>query len=533
MNPGTGETDLKLKYQVLTELQPGMLSSETPSQLLTHVFDCISRYFSVDLLLNYWVEERFPYRLQLIHHRGVTDSEAEALLSLDQGQTICGTVIKSKAPYVSEHVQQTTDFHGRILRQMGVRRYACFPLIVLDENRPFALGFGSRTGDTFDPTELEVLHLISVQLEHAFARIGRFEELERQNAVLAETNRFLSSSENRFAAIFAASPHPMLITTLEDREVIEANDAFLLLLGITRLEMDTRYGELIRGNELMRQIPEPDESSTVPEGISREITFTNHAGEEKVCILRTVRLDFNGELLLLTMISDLTEHKQYEHELQRLSQLHLVGEVAAGIGHEVRNPMTTVRGFLQLMLMQGKNTLEPAYLQVMIEELDRANQIITEFLSLAKDHMVQLKRENLNDLIRKILPLIEADASVTGKMITTHLTPVESIEVDDKQITQLILNFVRNALEATGENGWIQLKTYMQEDRTVLVIEDNGPGIPADVVEQIWKPFYTTKENGSGLGLAICFSIANKHGASIDLSTGKEGTAFYVRFRTH
>ncbi len=324
----------------------------------------------------------------------------------------------------------------------------------------------------------------------------------------------------------------MLITTLEDREIIEANDAFLLLLGITRLQMDTQYGELIRGNELMLQIPEPDEHSTVPEGISREVTFTNHAGDERACILRTVRLDFNGELLLLTMISDLTEHKQYEHELQRLSQLHLVGEVAAGIGHEVRNPMTTVRGFLQLMLMQGKNTLEPAYLQVMIEELDRANQIITEFLSLAKDHMVQLKRENLNDLIRKILPLIEADASVTGKIITTHLTDVESIEMDNKQITQLILNFIRNALEATGENGWIQLKTYMQDGRAVLVIEDNGPGIPADVVEQIWKPFYTTKENGSGLGLAVCFSIANKHGASIDLSTGKEGTAFYVRFRT-
>lgn len=527
------ETDLELKYKVLTELLPGILSSETPSQLLTHVFGCVSKYFSLDLLLNYWVEERFPYRLQLIHHRGVTVEEANALLSLDQGQTICGAAIKSMQPYICERLQETNDFHGRILRQMGLQRYVCFPIVIVDENRPFAIGFGSRTGDTFDPTELEVLHLMASHLVHAFERIGRFEELERQNAALAETNRFLSSSENRFAAIFAASPHPMLITTLQDREIIEANDAFLLLLGITRLQMDTQYGELIRGNELMLQIPEPDEHSTVPEGISREVTFTNHNGDEKVCILRTVRLDFNGELLLLTMISDLTEHKQYEHELQRLSQLHLVGEVAAGIGHEVRNPMTTVRGFLQLMLMQGKNTLEPAYLQVMIEELDRANQIITEFLSLAKDHMVQLKRENLNDLIRKILPLIEADASVTGKIITTHLTDVESIEMDNKQITQLILNFIRNALEATGENGWIQLKTYMQDGRAVLVIEDNGPGIPADVVEQIWKPFYTTKENGSGLGLAICFSIANKHGASIDLSTGKEGTAFYVRFRTN
>lgn len=526
------ETDLDLKYHVLTELLPGVLSSETPAQLLTHVFDCVSKYFSLDLLLNYWVEERFPYRLQLIHHRGVTASEAEALLSLDQGQTICGTVIKSKNPYICERVQETTDFHGRILRQMGLRRYACFPIVLLDESRPFALGFGSRTGDTFEPVELETLHLIASQLVHAFERIGRIQNLERQNAVLAETNRFLSSSENRFATIFAASPHPMLITTLEGREIIEANDAFLLLLGITRRDMEMRYGELIRGNELMLQIPEPDEGSSVPEGISREVTFTNHAGEQKVCILRTVLLDFNGELLLLTMISDLTEHKQYEHELQRLSQLHLVGEVAAGIGHEVRNPMTTVRGFLQLMLMQGKNTLEPAYLQVMIEELDRANQIITEFLSLAKDHMVQLKRENLNDLIRKIKPLIEADASVTGKMITTHLTPVDSIEMDSKQITQLILNFVRNALEATDDNGWIQLKTYMQDGCAVLVIEDNGPGIPPDVVEQIWKPFYTTKENGSGLGLAVCFSIANKHGATIDLSTGKEGTAFYVRFKT-
>ncbi|MDO3411656.1 ATP-binding protein [Saccharibacillus sp. CPCC 101409] len=528
MNP---QTDLGLKYEVLTELMPAMLSSETPAQLLSDVFDCLSKHFSLDLLLNYWVEERFPYRLQLIHHRGVTEDEAAALLSLDQGQTICGTVIASQQPYICEKVQETTDFNGRILRQMGLRRYACFPMTIETE-RPFALGFGSRQADRFGPAELEMLHLVAQHLVHAFKRIGAIEELSRQNNMLSETNRFLSSSENRFAAIFAASPHPMLITTVDEHELIEANDAFLILLGITRRDLDTRYDELIRRNELMLQIPEPDEKTTAPEGISREVTFTNEAGEEKICILRTVRLDFNGELLLLTMISDLTEHKQYEHELQRLSQLHLVGEVAAGIGHEVRNPMTTVRGFLQLMLMQGKNTLEPAYLQVMIEELDRANQIITEFLSLAKDHMVQLKRENLNDLIRKIQPLLEADASVTGKIITTHLTAVDSIEVDSKQITQLILNLVRNAFEATGDNGWIQIKTYMQEGRAVLVIEDNGPGIQAEVVEQIWKPFYTTKENGSGLGLAICFSIANKHGASIDLSTGTEGTAFYVRFRT-
>ncbi|GGO00844.1 ATP-binding protein [Saccharibacillus kuerlensis] len=528
MNP---ESDLELKYEALTDLLPGIASSETPSQLLTHVFNCMNKYFGLDFLLNYWMEERFPYRLQLIHHRGVTDAEAEALLSLDQGQTICGTVIQSNQNYIGEQIQETSDFHGRILRQMGVQRYACFLLALPGQERPFTLGFGSRTGDRFAPAELEILHLLVSQLVHTFHRIGKMESLERQNAALADTNRFLSSSENRFAAIFAASPHPMLITTLENHEVIEANDAFLLLLGITRRDMELRYGELIRGNELMAQLPDSEESSTVPEGVSREVKFTNHVGEEKVCILRTVRLDFNGELLLLTMISDLTEHKQYEHELQRLSQLHLVGEVAAGIGHEVRNPMTTVRGFLQLMLMQGKNTLEPAYLQVMIEELDRANQIITEFLSLAKDHMVQLKQENLNDLIRKILPLIEADASVTGRIITTHLTPVEPVEMDSKQITQLILNFVRNAVEATGENGWIQLKTYMQDGCTVLVVEDNGPGIPADVIEQIWKPFYTTKDNGSGLGLAICFSIANKHGASVDLSTGKEGTAFYVRFR--
>ncbi|MGI6434364.1 MAG: histidine kinase dimerization/phospho-acceptor domain-containing protein [Syntrophomonadaceae bacterium] len=113
-------------------------------------------------------------------------------------------------------------------------------------------------------------------------------------------------------------------------------------------------------------------------------------------------------------IVDITERKQMERELLRLDQLNLVGEIAASIGHEVRNPMTSIRGFLQMMSENEKYAAEREYFDLMIEELDRVNMIITEFLLMARDKQVDLRPQSLNLILKNISPLICADAQVTG-----------------------------------------------------------------------------------------------------------------------
>ena len=229
---------------------------------------------------------------------------------------------------------------------------------------------------------------------------------------------------------------------------------------------------------------------------------------------------------------DITEQKKLEQEIIRLDKLNLVGEMAAGIGHEVRNPMTTVRGFLQLLSTKEDCSQYIDYYTLMIEELDRANSIITEFLSVAKDRVITLEMQSLKKIVENILPLIQSDATISDKYIHAELEEVQEIPLDKKEINQLVINLARNGLEAMSPGGNLKIKTFVEKKAIVLSVQNNGPEIPQEVLKKIGTPFFTTKDNGTGLGLAVCFSIAARHNAKIDIETGSTGTTFSVRFKS-
>ncbi|WP_346355850.1 ATP-binding protein [Azotosporobacter soli] len=233
---------------------------------------------------------------------------------------------------------------------------------------------------------------------------------------------------------------------------------------------------------------------------------------------------------VLSIIRNVTQQKIMEKQLLRLDRLNTIGEMAAGIAHEVRNPMTTVRGFLQMMSQKEADAKNVSFYELMIEELDRANGIISEFLSLAKNRPVSLERRNINDIIRAITPLLQADAAVADKSIELQLGEVSEMLLDEKEIRQLVINMARNGLEAMQSKGILKIKTYREKDEIVLAIRDEGEGISQEILDNIGIPFYTTKANGTGLGLAVCYSIAARHRAKINVETGKEGTVFQIRF---
>lgn len=243
--------------------------------------------------------------------------------------------------------------------------------------------------------------------------------------------------------------------------------------------------------------------------------------------------DMDGSLLVLELGIDVTEQIQLEKEIAHLERLNLVGEMAAGIGHEIRNPITAVRGLLQILSKKEDKDKYKEYYSIMIEELDRANSIISEFLSLAKNRPVQFKEQNLNQIINIILPLISADATIADKSVETDLNDIPFLDLDEKEIRQLLLNLVRNGLEVTPPGSKVIIKTCEQNGEVVLSIADQGKGIEPGILGKIGTPFFTTKENGTGLGLAVCFSIAARHNAVVDVHTGPAGSTFYVRFKKH
>jgi len=227
---------------------------------------------------------------------------------------------------------------------------------------------------------------------------------------------------------------------------------------------------------------------------------------------------------------DITEKMKFEADIARLDRLNTVGELAASIGHEVRNPLTTVRGYLQMFQHREKNAEHRRQFTTMIEELDRANFIISEFLSLAKNKTVEIKRDNLNDVISILMPLLQADAFHSGHDIRVEMGEIPDCDLDEKEVRQLLLNLVRNGLEAAPYGGTVTIQSYTEMDKIVLAVHDTGRGIPSEIFDKLGTPFLTTKENGTGLGLAMCYRIAERHGARIEVKTSPQGTAFLIKF---
>lgn len=230
---------------------------------------------------------------------------------------------------------------------------------------------------------------------------------------------------------------------------------------------------------------------------------------------------------------DITRYKLMEKEIARLDRLDLAGKIAASISHEIRNPLTTVKGFLQMLRNQDKYEQEKEFFDLMIEELERSNLIISEFLRLAENKSIELSEQNLNTIIQNLYPLMDANARISDKQILLELEDIPDLLLDKKEICQLIVNLVRNGLEAMPPGQNLTIKTFLDKkaEEVVLAIRDKGCGIDPEILDKIGTPFLTTKEEGTGLGLPVCCSIAARHNADIKIETGQNGTTFFIRFK--
>ncbi|GBF33379.1 sporulation kinase [Desulfocucumis palustris] len=343
----------------------------------------------------------------------------------------------------------------------------------------------------------------------------------------------LRLSEERFKKAFNASPAGIFIHRAMDRRIIDVNDSFILSSGYSREEL---IGRSIDDVDLWVN---PEDNGRVYEYILKggsvhnlEVRYYGKNGEIRTGLFSAEIIVIDGEECVLSLFFDTTENDRLKSELARLNRLSLVGEMAAGIGHEIRNPMTTVRGFLQMLGGKEGFVNYREYFDVMISELDRANSIITEFLGMAGNKQANLKSRNINDIIGKITPLILADANNLEMSLKIATGNIPDILLDEKELRQLIFNLVRNGFEAMSPGGELTVATFMDNGEVVLSVKDQGKGIPPETLDRIGTPFYTTKESGTGLGLATCHSIASRHRAKIEVVSSPGETIFYVRFKS-
>lgn len=338
-------------------------------------------------------------------------------------------------------------------------------------------------------------------------------------------------ADELFRKIFHVNPSMMSIQSFKDFEIIDVNESWLKNTGYRKEEVvgNTPWDlNLYENDRAIRKFWDKCSRAGILQ--NEEIRYRTKSGDIRIGLMSAERLFFGGKKCALIVVTDVTEMKHMEEELARLDRLNVIGQMAAGVGHEIRNPMTTVRGFLQTLGSRKECQHLTEYFTLMIEELDRANDIIKEFLFFANNKSVDLHEQDLNDIIASMLPLIKTDAILTNKTVDTELAPLPLLLLDEKEIRQLIMNIVRNGLEAMEAGGRLSIRTYRKGEQVVLAIQDQGPGICAEILQKIGTPFVTTKGSGTGLGLAVCYSIAARHNAKIFVETSPRGTTFYVHF---
>jgi len=443
------------------------------------------------------------------------------------------TYMKNYRQWLESHIDDygpcfTRDGSGDLVHKvMEVKSGFWFPFS-FSELRYYCLTFNQISHRRiWRKEEIEFIVSVAQLVEIAIQKINFLAEQKLHEEALR-------LYEERFHKIFHHSSSSLTINSLNSGKFIDVNECCLKLHGYTRDEfighsaLDLNIWVDI--NQRAKFYQELEEKGFAH---NFEIQSYTKSGEIFDSLLSGVVIELNGEKCVSGTKTDITELRQFQRELSRINSLNLIGEMAAGIAHEIRNPMTTVRGFLQLLSEKKGYELHKTIFTLMVSELDRANSIITEFLSLVKNRPVDLKSQDLNSIIENLFPLIQADAMVADKYVDLELNRIENLLGDGKEMRQLILNLVRNGFEAMSPGGKLTIKTYMIYNTVVLVVQDQGKGISSNVIDKIGTPFFSTKDNGTGLGLATCYSIVARHNASINFDTGPTGTTFYANFKAY
>ncbi|NQX45299.1 GHKL domain-containing protein [Paenibacillus tritici] len=237
----------------------------------------------------------------------------------------------------------------------------------------------------------------------------------------------------------------------------------------------------------------------------------------------------------LFTLKEISDYKLIEQTAYQNDSLAMLGRLSASIAHEIRNPLTAIRGFIQLLHPHLHLLGKEEYAKIILAEIDRANDIIHEFLTSSKPSVPQVGLIPVSALLKEVVLLTESEALMKGCQINLQVLQEDLfISGDVKQMKQVVLNMIRNAMEAISEleddsMGRIEVGARKEGTEVRIFISDNGKGMDICTLDRLFNPFFTTKENGTGLGLSVSDRIIKNHGGCISVSSQlNEGTRFVI-----
>ncbi|WP_407673152.1 ATP-binding protein [Paenibacillus alkalitolerans] len=340
----------------------------------------------------------------------------------------------------------------------------------------------------------------------------------------------------RFAGSFIRDINLGVILIDTNFLLVDISDMACRVLGFERDKVLGRPME-----EVFASVPSEHRlvQRTILDGVvvkNHAVSWTNNQERHELLMDSNLLKDRAGRTVgAYVMFKDVSNLRSLEQQVQRSDRLAMIGQIAAGTAHEIRNPLTSIKGFLQVL----KNTLkdngmdkEYGYTELMLKEIDRINELVSEFLLLSKPRNATLTKVNVAEVIRDILPIINNEAILHGVTVEYQSSLDMPFVVADRELLkQVFINISKNGIEAMGAEGGVLTITEKMDgegQRLNVFIQDSGPGIPAFLIDKIFDPFFTTKEQGTGLGLSVCQRIIHDIGGTIRVSSKGYGTIFIV-----
>ncbi|MDT8860896.1 ATP-binding protein [Alkalihalobacillus sp. MEB130] len=323
---------------------------------------------------------------------------------------------------------------------------------------------------------------------------------------------------------------PLPVIVVENENVFDVNDA--------ALEMFEGQSEEVIGKNISAfMFMNEGELETLVHNETTVTKITSLKGKVIDVELTKIGLsDCQGERYFF-LLKDITEQKEKELKLQQAEQLSGIGQLAAGIAHEIRNPITSLKGFLQLMDSSDGRSPSPSYTKIMLSEIDRINLIVSELLILGKPKELTIKEQSLSEIIHTVVTLTNTQAIIYNiEMKVEMADELKKINVkcDENKLKQVFINVFRNAIEAMKQEGTIIIRVHVEGNFVYVSVIDQGKGIPKEKMVNIGKRFFSTKENGTGLGLMISNHIIEEHGGKITIESEEgKGTEVQISLPIH
>ncbi|MFI8576231.1 ATP-binding protein [Rossellomorea aquimaris] len=359
----------------------------------------------------------------------------------------------------------------------------------------------------------------------------RTSELIISNEKLKKKERQLQIRNQHYHSLFEQNPDAVLELSL-DGNVVSVNSEAEGLLESTYEELkEVKFSEFLDEVEMKRVT---EYFFQTFKGWASTFETTIHLANNNRKILRCslVPIIVNRKVTgMFAIARDITLHRENEEMVIASEKLSVIGQLAAAVAHEIRNPLTSLKGFIQLM--QISNRINHDHLDIMLSEVDRIDLISGEMLILGKQQEFDIRREKLDDILKQVLVLMEPQAHFDNVSIQYKNLAEKPLYVlgEGNQLKQVFINIIKNAVESIPDNkdGYVSITLVTRDDDAHVIVADNGVGMEPERIGHLGEPFYSTKEKGTGLGLAVCQKIIERHKGHIHFQSEKEkGTAVEI-----